>query len=72
MRRSTLAFVVALVAVNACTTSLEQTLRPDQPTTTAKPSSHTKKRQGLVVTDNPYMISSERLERMNKGGFGGY
>jgi hypothetical protein len=36
------------------------------------PGSQSKKRQGLVATDNPYMISSERLEQMNKGGFGGY
>ena len=73
MRESGLAFAFALLALNACSTSLEQVLRPDQSTTaTADSSSQNKKRQGLVVTDNPYMISSERLEQMNKGGFGGY
>jgi hypothetical protein len=59
--------------LSACDTSVEQALRPDQPTSVATDSgAQNKKRQGLVVTDNPYMISSERLEQMNKGGFGGY
>jgi hypothetical protein len=45
----------------------------DQATSTAtKPVSEDQKWQDLVVTDNPYMISSERPEQMNKGGFGGY
>jgi hypothetical protein len=65
--------ILAFFVLSACGTSVEQSLRPDQPTSPASDSSaQTKKRQGLVVTDNPYMISSERLEQMNKGGFGGY
>jgi hypothetical protein len=73
MRKSSFVLCLALLALNACSTSLEQSLRPDQSTTaTTDPAPQNKKRQGLVVTDNPYMISSERLEQMNKGGVGGY
>lgn len=59
--------------LSACGTSLES-LPPNQSATAAAQdsNSHTKKWSGLVVTDNPYMISSDRLEQMNKGGFGGY
>ena len=66
-------FVVTL-ALSACGTStLQQTLRPAQPTSaTADLGQPNQKRQGLVVTDNPYTVSSDRLEQMNKGGFGGY
>jgi hypothetical protein len=64
-------FLIAL-ALTACSPgTIEQNLRPDQQTVTAA-GPQQKKRQGLVVTDNPYMISSDRLEKMNKGGFGGY
>ncbi len=64
---------LAFFVLSGCGTSVEQALRPNQPTSPAADSSvHDKTRQGLVVTDNPYMISSERLEQMNKGGFGAY
>jgi hypothetical protein len=73
MRKFRLALGVALLALNACGTSLEQGLRPDQSAAgTPDTGPQNKKWQGLIVTDNPYMISSERLEQMNKGGFGGY
>ena len=73
MRGLRLGFFLGFFALSACASSLEQTLRPDQPTSAVTDSgSKNKKRQGLVVTDNPDMISSERLEQMNKGGFGGY
>jgi hypothetical protein len=72
MRGLRLGLFLAIFALSACGTSLEQALRPEQPTSAITDSgSQNKKRQGLVVTDNPYMISSERLEQMNKGGFGG-
>ena len=64
---------LAVLALSACGTSVEHALRPNQPT--AAPTNavtQNKQRQGLIVTDNPYTISSERLEQMNKGGFGAY
>jgi hypothetical protein len=46
---------------------------PDQPTSvTADPRLRDQSRPGLVMTDNPYTISSDRLEKMNKGGFEAY
>ena len=63
-----------MLTLSACGISLEKGLRPNQSVTTAAPDSNLQNRRwpGLVVTDNPYMISSDRLEQMNKGGFGGY
>ncbi len=49
----------------------QEMLKPDQPPVTDS-SAQKKKYQGMVVIDNPYTISSDRLEKMNKGGFGGY
>jgi hypothetical protein len=73
MRKYDLVLFLVLLTVSACGTSLEQSLRPEQsPAAAAEPNSQNKKRLGLVVTDNPYMISSDRLEQMNKGGFGAY
>ena len=47
--------ILAFFVLSACGTSVEQALRPDQPTSPATDSSaQNKKRQGLVVTDNPY------------------
>lgn len=44
-----------------------------QPTPPAPdPTAQAKKYQGMIVIDNPYTISNDRLEKMNKGGFGGY
>lgn len=64
--------LLVISTLAACSpSSLEANLRPDSmPASTAN--TQPKKRQGLVVTDNPYMISSDRLEKMNKGGFGAY
>ena len=67
------AFFVPLTLGGCVNSTLEQALRPDQQTSvTADPRLKDQNRQGLVVTDNPYTISSDRLEKMNKGGFGGY
>jgi hypothetical protein len=53
--------------------TLEQALRPDQPmSVTTDLRLQDQNRPGLVVTDNPYTISSDRLEKMNKGGFEAY
>jgi hypothetical protein len=62
--------LLALMMPACGQSSIEQALRPQQPTVVN--GSSQPKKQGLVVTDNPYTISSERLEQMNKGGFGGY
>jgi hypothetical protein len=60
------------LVVSACSPStIQQSLRPEQ-ATNSRPNSQQRKKQGLVVTDNPYTISSDRLEQMNKGGFGAY
>jgi hypothetical protein len=73
MRLVRIGCFVAVLALSACGISAGQKLTPDQPTsTTGASTTQTKKWQGLIVTDNPYMISSERLEQMNKGGFGAY
>jgi hypothetical protein len=69
MRRSTLAVVPVLRALNARARRSREHWDLISPHRHGRPS---QKRQGLVVTDNSYMISSERLEQMNKGGFGGY
>jgi hypothetical protein len=58
-----------LLMPSACGSStLDQALRPDQPTsvTTTNPRSQVQNKRGLIVTDNPYTISSDRLEKMNK------
>jgi len=47
-------------------------MKPPDASPTATTSSQKKKWQGMVVIDNPYMLSNDRLEKMNKGGFGGY
>jgi hypothetical protein len=64
--------VVLILTATACSqTSAEQILWPRdlmQLDSTAPK----KEWQGLVVTDNPYMLSDDRLEEMNKGSFGGY
>jgi hypothetical protein len=67
------AFLLAMLAgAAACSqTADEQAMKPDA-SPTATTSSQKKKWQGMVVIDNPYMISNDRLEKMNKGGFGGY
>ena len=67
-----MAFLLIMLTTSACSqASVEQALRPTEAVQTA-PSAQSQKWQGLVVTDNPYMLSSDRLEKMNKGGFGGY
>ena len=67
-----IALLLLMLTASACSqTSVEQALRPTEPPQTAS-SAQQQKWQGLVVTDNPYMLSSDRLEKMNKGGFGGY
>ena len=64
--------LLIILIVTGCTqASLEQTLRPADPAQTDT-TAQKQKWQGLVVTDNPYMLSDDRLEKMNKGGFGGY
>jgi len=49
---------------------------PDQPSQSTPPApdptAQVKKYQGMIVIDNPYTISNDRLDKMNKGGFGGY
>lgn len=68
----TVGFLLIMLTATACSqTSLEQALRPTDPVQT-ETSAQQQKWQGLVVTDNPYMLSNDRLEKMNKGGFGGY
>ena len=72
MRAERIGFLLLMLAITGCGQStIEQTLRPDQTALSNKNALTTKKR-GLVVTDNPYTISSDRLEQMNKGGFGTY
>jgi hypothetical protein len=72
MRRLLRELILGFLVLTAWGTSVEQALRPDQPSAPATDSSaQNKKRQSLIVTDNPYTISSE-LEQMNKGGFGAY
>src|SRR5215813_929048 len=67
-----MAFLLIMLTASACSqASVEQALRPTEPAQ-SEPSAQPQKWQGLVVTDNPYMLSSDRLEKMNKGGFGGY
>jgi hypothetical protein len=64
--------LIALFARIGCSAEKRQEmLKPDQPLVTDS-SAQKKKYQGMVVIDNPYAISSDRLEKMNKGGFGGY
>ena len=64
--------LLIMLAISACSqASLEQALQPAEPVQAAS-AVPKQKWQGLVVTDNPYMLSSDRLEKMNKGGFGGY
>ena len=66
------AFLILLIAITGCSAEKrEQMLKPDQPAATDS-TAQKKKYQGMVVIDNPYTISSDRLEKMNKGGFGGY
>ena len=64
-------FGLAIIAImiSGCANSALQP--PERPAATAA-NPQQKKQRGLVVTDNPYTISSDRLEQMNKGGFGGY
>ncbi len=67
-----MSFLLIMLAITACgRASVEQVLRPTDPVQISSPAQK-QKWQGLVVTDNPYMLSSDRLEKMNKGGFGGY
>ena len=61
-----------LTGVVACSPTAEQAMRPPDASPTATTGSQKKKWQGMVVIDNPYMLSNDRLEKMNKGGFGGY
>ncbi len=64
--------LLVMLTIAACSqASLEQALQPATPVQTDSAAPR-QKWQGLVVTDNPYMLSSDRLEKMNKGGFGGY
>jgi hypothetical protein len=73
---SAIIFVACLLAILAgavaCSPSAEQAMKPPDASPTATTSSQKKKWQGMVVIDNPYMLSNDRLEKMNKGGFGGY
>jgi len=67
------AFLIVLSAIIGCSAEKRQEmLKPDQPPAVTDSSAQKKKYQGMVVIDNPYTISSDRLEKMNKGGFGGY
>jgi hypothetical protein len=68
-----LAFLLIILAgATACSPTAEQAMNPPDASPTVTTNSQKKKWQGMVVIDNPYMLSNDRLEKMNKGGFGGY
>src|SRR5438132_3798011 len=69
MRAQRFPILLLMWAIVSCSLPNEQTLQPGRHAPTDS-RSQTKKWQGLVVTDNPYMICADRLEKMNKGGFG--
>jgi hypothetical protein len=66
--------VLLMLLVAAGCWSAPTYTQPDQadPATQAGSTPAKKKWQGMVATDNPYMISKKRLEDMDKGGLSGY
>lgn len=67
-----LGFLLVMLTATACSqAAVEQTLRPAELVQTNS-TVQKQKWQGLVGTNNPYMLSSDRMEKMNNGSLGGY